>query len=472
MGKKTNIIIGILLVSLGVVMGILGTTLSFDIMDKTPATKSQETILDYLSEVIGEYSYFYENEELLLDGALKGMVESLNDPYSVYLSSEDYQKFTDEFEGNMVGIGVTLSDNGPYPIITSVINSSPAKIAGIEAGQVIRAVDKKDVKNMSISEVASLIKGIKGTVREITVTTNDPKVMFDIYVTLDEIYQKSIEYSYINTNNQKIGYLKINSFMDKTYSELTSAMEHLENKFITDLIVDVRGNPGGLLSSVTDILDYFINTNEAFMYSEGRNGEEIPYYIDKNTHEVNYDIVVLMDEFSASASEIFASSMNELGGYPLIGQTTYGKGTMQSFFPLNLTGTRWVKLTTNIWKTSKNEWIGNVGVEPTIPALQTNFIGLGYINPEKTYKLGNVNQEIKEAQLFLYRKGYNLRSDGYFDSDTENAIKTYQTLKNINVSGELDANTIYYLNKDILSYINEIKNDSQYQKALDYIKND
>lgn len=471
MNKKTNIIIGGLLVSLGIILGILGTTISFNMKDKASTTNPQETISDYLSEVIGEYSYFYENEDLLLDGALKGMVESLNDPYSVYLSSDDYQKITNEFEGNLVGIGITLASNGPYPIITSVIHNSPADIAGIEVGEVIKAVDNIDVYNKPIGDIANLIKGIKGTIREISVSKIDPEVIYDVNITLDEIYQKSVEYRYENINNQKIGYLKINSFRENTYSELTTAMEHLENKNIDDLIIDVRGNPGGLLSSVTDILDYFINTDKAFMYSTSRTGEEKAYYIENNSHEINYNIVVLMDEHSASAAEIFASSMNELGGYQLIGQTTYGKGTMQSFFPLNITGTRWVKLTTNIWKTSKNEWIGNIGVEPTIVVLQTKFLGLDFINPTEIYSIDDVNQEIKEVQLFLNKKGFTIREDGYFDKDTENAIKAYQTTKEINASGELDANTIYYLNLDILNYLNDNNNDVQYDKAKDYVIN-
>ncbi len=479
MNKKTNIIIGALLVSLGIVLGILGTTLSRDIIigseeDTATTTDDNEIDLeDYLIEVIKAKSYFFQNEEHLIEGALMGIVDSLEDPYSTYFSEEAYEEYVNSLREMMYGIGITVNLNGPYPIIIKVEDGSPAYEAGLRRGHTIKTVDGIDIQNKTIPEIAELIKGEENTVRVLGVYSNNPNVVDQISVTVGLIQTKSVFYDYLNINNHKIGYLKITSFSDPTYEEMLPAINHLENKNIEDLIIDVRDNPGGYLTSVQDILDYFINTDEPFMYSITKDNTEKKYYIKDYDHEINYNIVVLMNENSASASEIFSATMNEMENYQLIGKTTFGKGTMQNSFPLNSEHTSYVKLTTAKWLTPNKVWIHDVGVEPTIDVDQTNYQDISYIDTSQNISFDHVNEEIKDVQLFLNRKfDKQVRTDGYFDIDTENAVKDYQDLKEIEQTGIVDDLTAYYMNLDIMDYLNDKTYDNQYQKALDYILND
>jgi len=474
MNQKTNIIIGGLLVSLGIILGILGTTLSDNFIQKyiyTTTTKPDETIEDYLSEVIKERSYYYQNDELLFEGALSGMVGSLGDAYSTYFSEEAYQDYTNHLNDTMYGIGVAVVLNGPYPMINYVYEGSPALTAGFEKGHTIKTVDGVDLYNKTIPEITGLIKGVKGTTRMIGVYTDNPDVVTNISVTTDLITSSTINYDYVNVNNHKIGYLQIETFASPTYDELLVAMTHLESKEIDDLIIDVRNNPGGLLTSVTNILDYFINTEEPFMYAKSRDEVETKYYINENNHEINYNIVVLMNENSASASEIFAATMHEIGNYQLFGKTTYGKGTMQNAFPLNIERTSVVKLTTHIWLTPNKEWIHGIGVDPSIEVEQTSYEGISYINSYQLISFDQVNEEIKDVQIFLNKKGFTTRLDGYFDDDTREAVRTYQFTKGLEDTGIVDHKTAYQLNLDIMNFYNNKIYDNQYQFALNNVLN-
>ncbi len=470
MNKKTNLIIGGLLVALGIVFGILGTTLSDKfIIHKQITTTNMMTIEDYLSEVISENSYYYQNTDLLETGALTGMVDSLGDPYSTYFSLEQYNDFNNQLNETLYGVGIILSINGSYPIITYVVPNSPADNAGLAIGQTIKKIDDLDIKDKGIPEIISLIKGTAGITRKFAIYTDNPIVLRTINVTIAQLNTTTISYDYLNLSNDKVGYLKIDSFMLPTYDEFVAAIQHLESKNIDDLIVDVRGNPGGLLSSVRSILDYFINTSEPFMYSESKDKIDTPYYLDQNDHEINYNVVVLMDENSASAAEIFASTMHELGNFELIGTTTFGKGTMQSTFPLNITGTKTVKLTTDIWLTANKEWIHHIGVTPTIEVEQTNFNDLSYIDATLEYSYDTVSPEIKDIQVFLNRKSFTTRMDGYFDTNTLNAVKAYQAMNDLNQTGIVDSKTAYQMNIDMINYLNNKNFDNQYQEAMDYV---
>ncbi|QVK17697.1 S41 family peptidase [Mycoplasmatota bacterium] len=480
MNKKTNIIIGGLLVSLGIILGILGTTLSDKFIkhqESTTATINNsvepvERVEDYLSEVIREKSYYYQNDDLLTEGALNGMVESLDDPYSTYLSEEAYIEHTNRLKEMMYGIGISVTLNGHYPLIFNVIEGSPADIAGLQKGDTIKTVDGIDIENKTITEVAELIKGEKGTTRTLGVYSDNSNVVSNINVTIDLINLKTINYDFQIVDNHRIGYLLISSFMAPTYGELLAAMSHLEDQNLDDLIIDVRDNPGGLVTTVKEVLDYYINTDRPFMYSESKDKEQTLYYLDDDNHEIYYNIVVLMNENSASAAEVFAATMHEIGNYQLIGKTTFGKGTMQSSFPINIEKTQMVKLTTHIWLTPNKEWIHHIGVEPTIEVEQTKYAGISYIDSSQEISFDHVNEEIKDVQTFLNHKELSTtRIDGYFDNDTKNAVLAYQAMKGLDQTGVVDDRTAYYLNLDIINYITDKNYDDQYQKALDYIIN-
>ncbi len=476
MNKKTNITISCFLVIIGIIIGVLGVTLSEIIFDypvkNTTSTDDQtETILDYLSELIKNKAYYYQNDDKLLDGALFGIISSLGDPYSQYLSEDDYADFNNRLHEKLYGIGVGIVENGSYPLIYHVYDNSPAKESGLRKGDTIITVDGVDIKNKTLTEISKLIKGTEGTKRKIGIIGDNLNDIKEIEIEVGLVNVPTVSYEYLTTNNHKIGYVKINSFMQFTYEELQLAMNRLEEKKIDELIIDVRNNPGGLLNCVTDVLDYFLNTDEPFMYSKTNTDKETAYYIKENNHQINYDIIVLINELSASASEIFAASMNQIGGYNLIGEQTFGKGTMQVTYPLNSKGTKYAKLTTEIWLTPNKDWIHDIGVAPTIEVDQTNYDGISYIDYFQVLEYDVVNNEVKDLQNFLNTQGYFLRTDGYYDLNTKQAVTDFQTINGLTATGDVDYQTAYLLNMKILNYLENKLYDNQFQKALELINN-
>lgn len=475
--KKSNAIIGSFLVVIGILLGIMGTNIYNNIFfqdsiknDQCKTTNNYSNI-ESLINIISKNSLYYENDTILLEGALRGMVEALDDPYSTFISEEEVIEFNNELENQKYGIGVSIQMNGNYPIVVHVYEDSPADKMGILVGDTIKTVDGIDIENMTLQEISELIKGEAGVKRSIGVYKDNPQDVSIIELTINLVKIKTVYYDHFLENNHHIGYLKIESFMNDTYDELVEAMTVLEEQGIEGLIIDVRDNPGGLLSSVTNVLDYFLNSDQAFMYSHNGTSEKA-YYLGENNHVINYGIVILINERSASAAEVFAKAMQDLGNYDLIGTTTYGKGTMQGYYPIDInTTTMMVKLTTAKWLTSEKLWIQDIGISPTIEVDSPNYRDLLHINPYQVIKYDSVNEDIKDLQIFLKYQGYNIRTDGYFDINTKEALENYQRTKKIAATGEVDFLTAYNINIDIIEYKNNKNHDYQYQKAITYILN-
>lgn len=459
--KFDKISIGISLFIIGLLVGLLVT----DVF-KTKEEKATEKLMN----IIKNYSIYYENDKVLREGALRGIVASLNDPYSVYLNEEELNEFYKQLnEESYAGMGVYLVEDGTYILITEVVKDSPADIAGLKAGDVFISVDGVDVKNKTIDEISVIIKGAKGDTREVVVARGDLDNTITTTVTLDLLENDTIIYEVTEVNNKKIGYLQVLSFSSEeiTYNDFKNAMNAMEEENIDDLIIDVRNNPGGYLTTVSKMLDYFIDSDKPFMYEETTNDGKKPLYLNEYDSNVDYGIIVIANEYSASAAEIFSSTMKELGGYDLVGNTTYGKGIGQISTPIDEDETMWIKLTTFAWYTANDNWIQGIGVEPTIKVDLENLIELNFIDPAISYELDQVNIEIKEFQSLLIRLGYTTRNDGYFGTDTDNAIKEYQTDKELPITGVVDDLTAYHLNLDLIKYFTDNANDEQYQSALE-----
>lgn len=466
--KKLNVLISCLVFVLGVVVGILGMSIHNSLSEdtKTTTTTKQElSVEEEILNLIREISLYYTNDDVLLEGALKGIVASLDDPFSSYMNLKEYEEVDNRLNQKFYGIGVGVTQVGPYPMIVRIYEDSPAEQAGLQVGYRIKTVDGTDVKDLSVDDVAALIRGPENTERVIGVFTTNPDEVTTYNIIIKKVDVKTVSYDYFTINDKKVGYLKIDSFMENTPKEVEKAMEYLEGERIDHLIIDVRSNPGGLLSSVRSTLDYFINMDEPFMYAEYRDEVLDEYKLfNVYSHEVTYDIKVLIDENSASAAEIFAAVMNEIGHYDLYGKTTYGKGTMQVTYPVQ--GVHFVKITTARWLTPSKQWIHGKGVNPTIEVEQEGYQNLAYINGFETIEYDHVGEAIKHVQILLNCLGYEVRSDGYFDNDTLEAIKDYQNSKGLEVTGVVDHATAYYLNLDLFSYIGNKEFDTQYQRVL------
>lgn len=343
----------------GIVMGcILTYSKSFDMVK---VTKEEAELLAAYEKIRDNY-YEDLSEGDLVGSAIDGMVNSLEDPYSYYLNENDTSSFNQRLNGTYIGIGVTiLHDENNENQVVEIIDGSPAKKAGIEVGDIFLSIDGNDVRNLSLSEVSEFMKGEVGDKHSFVLLRGGNEVKVNLV--LAEVVLSSVSSKIIEGNNKNVGYLHISTFAANTYTQFNKNLKSLEKEKIDSLIIDVRGNPGGHLSQVQDILSLFFDKKTVLYQIENKGKVEKVYATTKDKRK--YDVVVLIDCESASASEILAACFKEnYKNATIIGTTSYGKGTVQKTYELSNGSS--LKYTAEKWLTSKGKWINGVGVEPDI----------------------------------------------------------------------------------------------------------
>lgn len=308
-------------------------------------------VLDYVVE-----NYPYEvSRTQLIESAIKGMLQSL-DPYSDYYTKEEAQSMYSDLMGIFNGIGAYLEEKDGYVSIVSVIKGQPAEKAGLQQGDLIISVDGVDIKDLGVDQVSSMIKGPKGTTVKLGIKRGDE--ILTIKVVRDTIVISPVYYEIIDEN---IGYIRLESFnMYATY-EVKKVLDEFDSKNIKKVILDLRYNPGGLLSQAVSIAKLFVPKGP-IVYEKRKNGALITYT--SNLEKPKYELVVLINEYSASASEILAGAIKVRNAGKLVGTKTYGKGTVQSVITL-LDGSI-LKLTVAEYLLPDKTSINGIGIEPDI----------------------------------------------------------------------------------------------------------
>ena len=317
-----------------------------------------------LENIIEEDFYQEVSEDDLIDGALKGLFEGLDDPYSQYYTADEFESLKEQTSGSFVGIGVYIgvsSENNKITII-SPIEGSPAEQVGIKSGDIVIKVDGESIESKTVDEVIKQIKGKENTKVNLTVEREGKELSFDI--TRQTIVTKSVSNE---VKNNDIGYLRITSFDEHTYDEFKENLSELESKGIKGLVIDLRDNPGGLLDVCVDIADDLIGKG-TIVYTKDNSGNEEYYKSDAN--ELNMPIAVLINGGSASASEILTAALVDNGKAIAIGETSFGKGLVQSVKGLK-DGTGY-KLTTAQYFTPNGDYINGKGITPKIQEKDKN----------------------------------------------------------------------------------------------------
>ena len=316
---------------------------------------------DFLTTYYDLIDTYYEEVEgsELINAGIEGMMEYLGDPYSTYLDNSETKSFTEQVEGNYVGIGSEISYNSNEKIIISnPFEGSPAINAGLVKGDIILEVNGVSTDKKTTTEVANMIKGKEGTTVKLKIQRENE--VFEKEITRNKIEIPSVTSKVFEMNGKKIGYLKLSIFASNTYSQFYSKLKSLENQNIDSLIIDVRDNSGGYLSSVTDIASLFLEEGKTIYQLETK-GVKNPIE-DTTERKTAYKISVLINEGSASASEILAASLQESYNATVIGVNSYGKGTVQRTQTLKSGAT--IKYTIQKWLTPNGTWINDVGVTP------------------------------------------------------------------------------------------------------------
>lgn len=311
--------------------------------------------------------FYYEDDisyEELQDGIYKGMVNSLGDPYSEYYSKEELEEVVNSNNGISYGIGAYISINKQMnmAMISGVMEESPALEAGLREGDIIYEVDGESTQGMSLTQVVSRVKGKEGTNVHITIYRENENDLLEMDIKRSKRLETTTVDSGILEDTDQIGYLRIREFDVVTVDQYTEAMAELREYGMKGLILDLRSNPGGDLAAVVDIARKILPAG-LIVYTEDKEGNRKEYTSD-GSRELDIPLVVLVNEYSASASEILAGAIQDYNKGTLIGTTTYGKGIVQQIQTLD-DGTA-LKLTISAYYTPAGRNIHKIGIEPDI----------------------------------------------------------------------------------------------------------
>lgn len=328
---------------------------------------------EYVSEIIENYNYMIDNyyedidKSKLVSGAIDGMTKALDDEYAELLEKDSSSTFNINLEGTYEGVGIEIvNDDDNNIIVIGVIEDSPAEKAGIQVGDVIKKIDDLSLENSEISVLTKYVQENKNEAYKLLIDRDGKEQEITIERKLITI--KSVLSKIFEKNNHKIGYIYISVFANATIEQFEKALEELEEQNIDSLIIDVRNNTGGHLTTAISIISNFLDSNNV-IYQMQKNGEKTKYY-SRGTKNKEYPIVVIQNGRSASASELFSSSMKEAYGATIVGDTSYGKGTVQEMVSLK-NGDSY-KFTTKKWLTPKGNSIDKVGVKPDIEVSLSN----------------------------------------------------------------------------------------------------
>ncbi|RIZ58068.1 peptidase S41 [Paraclostridium bifermentans] len=319
-----------------------------------------------LKRTIDKDFYKDPDNEKLMTGSIKGMFESLDDPYSQYYTKEEFEKLQEQTSGSYVGIGVVIGPTSDDELITVVspIEGSPAEKSGIKSGDKIIKVNGKEVTSKDMDKAMSLIKGKAGT--DVKLTIKRGSEVLDINVKREEIVMKTIDSKVLEND---IGYIKISSFDEHTYDDFKKALNNLNKKGIKGLVLDLRDNPGGLLNICDDIADEILPEGDTIVSVKDNSGKA-KYLKSDNNRELDLPIALLINGGSASASEILTGAIVDNNRGIAIGTTTFGKGLVQTVRGLN-DGTGY-KLTTAQYYTPSGDYINKKGIKPKIEEKDEN----------------------------------------------------------------------------------------------------
>ncbi len=344
-----------LLTSIGVYQYLVNkdTTASLFVADS-----DIERDLKKYKNIIDKYYLGEVDEEKLREGAIRGYIDALEDPYTEYISKDDMEEYLEDTMGNFIGIGIYMvknEENDKIQVLTPIKNS-PAEKAGILPGDYILSVDGVEYKAEDMSMVSTKIKGEEGSTVKLEILRGTETKNFEIK--RENIIVNPVE-GKVLTNN--IGYIEFSSFDENTSEEFRKKYEELKNQGITSLIIDLRNNGGGIVDEALKIADYIVEKDKVLLYEVDKNNKE---EIKKSTNDpiINMPIIVLTNENTASSSEILAGALKDLGKAKTVGTKTYGKGVIQQV--LTLQDGSGIKITSEKYLTPNKTEINKKGIEP------------------------------------------------------------------------------------------------------------
>ncbi|WP_080832478.1 S41 family peptidase [Cohnella massiliensis] len=415
----------------------------------------------------GEYRLSVDRDELI-DGAIRGMVEALGDPYSVYMTGDEAAKFTDAVEGTFTGIGARLGIEDGEVVVRQVMEGTPADRAGLQAEDILLSVNGNALQGLSLGDAIAQIRGPKGTKAKLRVERPGAEQMLELELIRDLIMEET---AIGKLGEDGVGKLKITRFSFDTAEKASQALREMEDQGMRALVLDLRNNPGGVMPSALGVAELFVPQGKPIVISEDKNGVRTTERSNGSlTAAKAYPILVLIDKGSASAAEIVAGALKHSAGAALLGETTYGKGTVQISFEKGLDDGSLVKLTVSKWLLPDGSWIDDRGIVPDVSVSQPAYFGASRLPRDKVLKPDETGDDVRNLQLMLEGAGFPAdRADGYFSSATEEALKSFQRHAGLPETGIADERTAERLEEEFYRALQNPEFDAQWVAARDIL---
>lgn len=419
-------------------------------------------------EVMKDLWYFGKDMEdldtTLIDGAISGLVDSGGDPHTMYMDAELMNRFISNLEGSFEGVGIQYFPTDDRAVITRIIKNSPAEAAGLLAGDAILKINGEAVSGKTSTEIKSMITESESKDVDLELDrSGDP-----LNVTLTRAEIENSAYGYVLKG---VGILEISTFAETTAHEVGIYLEEFASQGIDKLIIDLRDNTGGYLVSVVDTASYFLPDDTVILKQEDRSGNITEYKTKSSIH--NYDfssIALLVNDQTASASEVLTAALQERLGVDVIGKLTYGKGTVQQSIPFR-DGSA-IKYTVAQWLTPDGNKINGVGITPDYEVDLPEALTISYYEDETVYEVDSVSKNVQSAQYYLQFNGYTVdRVDGYFSESTRQAVLAFQRDHGLEETGVIDTELLVRLfsSTTYTWFEHKTELDTQLVKALEVV---
>lgn len=408
---------------------------------------------------------FYEEVDRteLLDGAVSGIMKALGDPYSVYMEKDDAQHFSESIEGSFSGIGAEVSMDNSKIIVVSPIKGSPAERSGMLPKDVLLSVNGESLEGLNLQEAVAKIRGPKGTKAKIMVQRAGVTEPIQLVLVRDDI---DVETVYADLREDGVGVIEIRQFSMNTAKRFKEELEKLEEQGLSGLVIDVRNNPGGVLPVVVEMSQLMLKQGSTVVQVEDRDGKREKTSA-KGGEQKSYPIAVLTNKGSASASEILAGALQEGAGATVVGEKSFGKGTVQVSYNKTLGDGSLVKMTIAKWLTPDGNWIHGEGIKPDIEIAPHELYTVARLSITETIKPDSYSETVRSAQVMLHGLGFDPgRVDGYYSTNTVKAVKAFQEKHALKATGELNKETAEKLELDVISWLQKEENDNQLQEAI------
>jgi carboxyl-terminal processing protease len=377
----------------------------------------------------------------ILEGAISGAVRSLGDPYSDYVGPEEWEDFMIRARGNYSGVGLTIGVRDKFITVIAPVKGSPADRAGIKSGDRIVKVNGVELIDVSSDKAAEMIRGPVGTQVILTVFPAEGGALRDYVLTRENIVFPFIEKRMIGDD---IGYIQISQFMEGSARETMLALGELRSKGAKGIILDLRGNPGGILDEAVQMAELFVPEGPivSVVDREGNRDTRV-----SESKGLDIPLVVLVDGGSASASEIVAGAVQDRNAGTVVGTKTFGKGCVQTL--INLRDGSGVRLTTAKYYTPAGRTIHGVGIEPDIVVRPADREEVGDLELHRTLRVMLIGLDVQALQHRLNLLGAGLEEDGIYGKLTRAAVVGFQDSHGLKPSGEADAATVAALNEAV-----------------------